>query len=68
MIIKGEVTSRSIHIFDIKSNIKKMDTYLIINKNKKFCFRMCDDRYLDLIFESEILKQKFDLCKNKIKL
>lgn len=45
-----------------------MDTYLIINKNKKFCFRMCDDRYLDLIFESKILKQKFDLCKNKIKL
>lgn len=45
---------------DLECKIKPMNDYFIINKNKKICYRMMDDRCVDLIFHDlEFDKEKW---------
>lgn len=45
---------------DLGFKVKRMHDYFIINKNKKICFRMMDDRFVDLIFNDlEFDKEKW---------
>ncbi|CEK35475.1 Uncharacterised protein [[Clostridium] sordellii] len=45
---------------DLCCKVKPMYDYFIINKNKKICYRMMDDRFVDLIFNDlEFDKEKW---------
>lgn len=50
--------------YDLGFKVKRMHDYFIINKNKKICYRMMDDRCVDLIFNNlEFDKEKWTNIK-----
>ena len=47
---------------DLGYKVKSIHDYFIINKNKKICYRMMDDRFVDLVFNN---LEAIDLFKIK---
>ncbi|CEH33573.1 DUF3885 domain-containing protein [Romboutsia lituseburensis] len=50
---------------EVGLDVKSMSHYFIINKTKKICYIMLDDRRLDLAFENDIQKKKYKRKYNK---